>query len=63
MLGSRRGLVMPGASARLYVLLNSSIYENEKYRYLKYEKNSLDKHKFRKIKLKLFQKVFSVLIC
>jgi len=46
---------MPGTSARLYVLLNSSIYENEKY--------SLDKHKFRKIKLKLFQKVFSVLIC
>jgi len=59
-----RGLVMPGATARLYAARpNSCIGEGEKYRHLKYAYTSVDKkNKFRKIKLNLFKMVFLFLM-
>jgi len=60
----RRGVQMSGAILFIYAcLLNSSIEECEKYRYLEYVKTSVHKTYFRENKFKIFERVFLFLMC
>jgi len=55
---------MSGATLFIYAcLLNSSIEECEKYRYLEYVKTSVHKTYFRENKFKIFERVFLFLMC